>query len=74
MSRVRQYRHWPTETPQWLIDARIRAGKPAYPHLDMSQPCKNGQPHVASDGSCLRCGTDQGVACPVDRALGKEQP
>lgn len=25
------------------------------------QPCKNGQPHVAADGSCLRCGADQGV-------------
>lgn len=27
------------------------------------QPCKNGQPLVAPDGSCLRCGADQGVAC-----------
>lgn len=27
------------------------------------QPCKNGQPYVAADGSCLRCGADQGVAC-----------
>lgn len=25
------------------------------------QPCKNGQPYVAADGSCLRCGADQGV-------------
>lgn len=24
-------------------------------------PCKNGQPFVAPDGSCLRCGADQGV-------------
>lgn len=23
----------PTQTPQWLIEARIRAGKPGYPHL-----------------------------------------
>ena len=27
----------------------------------MNQPCKNGQPYVAADGSCLRCGADQGV-------------
>lgn len=27
----------------------------------MSQPCKSGQPYVAADGSCLRCGADQGV-------------
>lgn len=25
------------------------------------QPCKNGQPYVAADGSCLRCGAAQGV-------------
>jgi len=27
----------------------------------MDQPCKSGQPYVAADGSCLRCGADQGV-------------
>jgi hypothetical protein len=27
----------------------------------MNMPCKSGQPHVAADGSCLRCGADQGV-------------
>lgn len=31
--------------------------------LDAQLPCKNGQPYVAADGSCLRCGADQGVAC-----------
>lgn len=31
--------------------------------IDMDQPCKNGQPFVAADGSCLRCGADQGVSC-----------
>ena len=30
--------------------------------IDMSRPCKNGQPFVAADGSCLRCGADQGVS------------
>jgi hypothetical protein len=34
---------------------------PTIIHID--QPCKNGQPYVAADGSCLRCGADQGVAC-----------
>jgi len=29
--------------------------------IDWCQPCKNGQPFVAADGSCLRCGADQGV-------------
>lgn len=24
-------------------------------------PCKSGQTFVAADGSCLRCGADQGV-------------
>lgn len=28
-------------------------------HMDM--PCKSGQPYVAADGACLRCGADQGV-------------
>lgn len=27
----------------------------------VDQPCKSGQPLVATDGSCLRCGADQGV-------------
>lgn len=28
------------------------------------EPCKNeGNAEVASDGSCLRCGADQGEAC-----------
>jgi hypothetical protein len=34
---------------------------------------------LAVDGSCLRCGTDQGIACPLDspndallRSLDKE--
>ncbi len=27
----------------------------------MDHPCKSGQPYVAADGSCLRCGADQGV-------------
>jgi len=27
----------------------------------MDYPCKSGQPFVAADGSCLRCGADQGV-------------
>jgi hypothetical protein len=26
-------------------------------------PCKGAQQYVAADGSCLRCGADQGVAC-----------
>lgn len=29
--------------------------------IQWEQPCKNGQPLVAADGSCLRCGADQGV-------------
>ena len=29
--------------------------------INMSRPCKNGQPYVADDGSCLRCGAAQGV-------------
>lgn len=29
--------------------------------IHMDQPCKSGQPYVAADGSCLRCGADQGV-------------
>lgn len=30
----------------------------------MDQPCKNNQAYVHPvDGSCLRCGADQGVAC-----------
>lgn len=32
--------------------------------IDYSQPCKNGQPYVSPDGSCLRCGADQGVSGP----------
>lgn len=31
--------------------------------INESEPCKNGQPYVAADGSCLRCGADQGEAC-----------
>lgn len=41
-------------------------------HTD--QPCKSGQPYVAVDGSCLRCGADQGAhgyACGFDRAISK---
>lgn len=33
--------------------------KPLVIYMDM--PCKSGQPYVAADGSCLRCGADQGV-------------
>jgi len=43
--------------------------------IDYSQPCKNGQPYVAADGSCLRCGADQGVACraaPQETSPGRE--
>lgn len=40
--------------------------------IDYSQPCKNGQPFVAADGSCLRCGADQGVACPAAAARPQE--
>lgn len=29
--------------------------------IHMNMPCKSGQPYVAADGSCLRCGADQGV-------------
>lgn len=28
-----------------------------------AQPCKDKQPEVAQDGSCLRCGASQGEAC-----------
>lgn len=31
-------------------------------------PCKNGGRWVAADGSCLRCGADQGVSCPSSPA------
>lgn len=32
--------------------------------MRLKQPCKNeGFSEVASDGSCLRCGADQGEAC-----------
>lgn len=68
MARVRQWHSVPTETPKWLIESRKRSGSSPYPHLDFSQPCKNGQPYVAGDGSCLRCGADQGVACPIEKA------
>jgi len=72
MARVRQWHSVPTETPKWLIEQRIRSGKPPYPHLDFSQPCKNGQPFVRADGSCLRCGADQGVAGPKEACHPKE--
>jgi hypothetical protein len=28
-------------------------------------PCKDGGRWVDADGSCLRCGADQGVECPM---------
>jgi hypothetical protein len=34
-------------------------------NFDYSQPCKGIQALVAADGSCLRCGCDQGEACPI---------
>lgn len=40
--------------------------------IHRDQPCKNGQPFVAADGSCLRCGADQGVrgyACNEDEVF-----
>ena len=39
-----------------------RKPKPLPPRvIYMNMPCKSGQPYVAADGSCLRCGADQGV-------------
>lgn len=46
------------------------ASPPTVVHMD--QPCKNGQPYVAADGSCLRCGTDQGVSCPTELRAAPE--
>jgi hypothetical protein len=31
--------------------------------LRQNEPCKNKSRECAVDGSCLRCGADQGVAC-----------
>ena len=48
-------------------DLNRQSGLNAYRWM-MTKPCKNGQPLVAADGSCLRCGADQGVrgyACPT---------
>ena len=45
--------------------------------IHMNMPCKSGQPYVAADGSCLRCGADQGVhgyACDFDRAIAASLP
>ncbi len=37
--------------------------------VDGPPPCKNESPYVLPDGSCIRCGADQGMACrkPAER-------
>lgn len=40
------------------------------------QPCRSATNIVAADGSCLRCGADQGVACrdPLPKGYGVATP